>query len=312
VKNNTGSRAVGILGLLLLLFCTRLSSAQTTWNAADYDLYAGDFNGDGKTDILYIARDPAKVSGIATSDGAGPNTPWQSWQSNYLGIPWFGNHYKVIVADFNGDGKADILLQSTSPGDSYLLLTDGNGHVSAISQTINNAAMGLAWSASTAHIIAGDFNGDGKADLFLQSTSPSGVNAIVTADANGQFTASAPAQSWANSYLGLKWSTLNAVVYAGDFNGDGRADLLVQARPNILTVNLEMPVPVPVYPPNTNGIVYAQASSPIFALAGVQTWSRNSNGIDWSPATGNIVVGISMATDGRTSSFRGRMAQPAC
>src|SRR6516162_8731721 len=94
-----------------------LAGASMDWSKQDYDLYVGDFNGDGKADVLYIAKDPSKPSGIALSDGAGPNVPWQSWQSNYLGIPWYGNNYTVIVADFNGDGKADILLQRNAPGD---------------------------------------------------------------------------------------------------------------------------------------------------------------------------------------------------
>ena len=282
--------------LVKLLFCVtvlfaRVACATTDWSSQDYDLYAGDFNGDGKTDILYIAKDPSKTSGIALSDGSGPNIPWQSWQSNYLGIAWYGNNYNIIVADFNGDGKADIFLQAVKPGDSYLILTGTDGHITAVSQTVSNSAMGLTWSSDQHRIIAGDFNGDHKADLFLQSTSAAGVNAIVTADQNGQFTASAPTQTWGNSQFGFKWSTLNSIVYAADFNGDGIADLLVQAKPTFVTVNYDVPFPVPTYPPNANGLVLAQAGSPIFTLAGVQAWSRNGNGLDWSPKSSNLIVG---------------------
>jgi FG-GAP-like repeat len=269
--------------MLVLLVVTGIAHAATEWSAQDYDLYSGDFNGDGKSDILYIAKKPNLPSGIATSDSTGaPNTAWQSWGSNYLGINWSANAYNVIVADFNGDGKADIFLQSKAPGgNSYLLLTSSAGLVVSITQTITSGTLGLTWSADQQHLIAGAFgglvNGIPKAGLFLQATSPQGTNYVVPTDANGQFTV-APVQSWTDGFLGFKWSTQNANVFAGDFNGDGRTDLLIQAKPNFIIINYDVPFPIPTYPPNMNGVVLAQAGSPIFTAAGVQTWSRMSNG----------------------------------
>jgi hypothetical protein len=275
---------------VVLLMMSGLSYGQTVWNAQDYDLYSGDFDGDGRADILYIAKSPNNPSGIARSDGSSPDIAWQSWASNYLGINWSGNTYNVIVADFNGDGKADIFLQSVGPGNSYLLLTSSSGFVVGISQTIANGAMGLTWSADQHHIVAGDFNGDHKADLFLQATSSTGVDAVVLADANGMFTSASPNQTWSDGFLGFKWSTQSANVFAGDFNGDGLADLLIQAKPSFVMIDYDVPFPVPTYPPNLNGVVLAQASAPIFSPAGAQAWSRMSFGVDWSPLTTNLVI----------------------
>ena len=279
-------------GVFVLLSFSGLSHAATEWNAQEYDLYAGDFDGDGKTDILYIAKDPSMPSGIARSDGTGPNIAWQSWASNTFGINWSSNAYNVIVADFNGDGKADIFLQSVGPGNSYLLLTSNTGLVVGISQTIANGAMGLTWSADQHHIIAGDFNGDHKADLFLQATSASGTDAVVLADTNGMFTSASPAQTWTDGYLGFKWSTQGANVFAGNFNGNaaGQAGLLIQAKPVFVMIDYDVPFPVPTYPPNINGYVAAQSTSPIFTAVGAQAWSRMSDGVDWSPLTNNIVI----------------------
>ncbi|RPH54315.1 MAG: hypothetical protein EHM84_02055, partial [Lysobacterales bacterium] len=106
--------------LLSTVFLGTVATAATDWSAQDYDLYPGDFDGDGKTDLLYVAKDVSKASGIARSDGSAPNIPYQSWPSNYLGIPWHSNLYNVIVEDFNDDNKADLFLQRRTPGDHFL------------------------------------------------------------------------------------------------------------------------------------------------------------------------------------------------
>src|SRR5262245_10656943 len=68
--NKNGMRvATMVLGLI---GATAVNAA-TDWSTQDYDLYPGDFDGDGKTDLLYVAKDASKASGIARSDGTGPN-----------------------------------------------------------------------------------------------------------------------------------------------------------------------------------------------------------------------------------------------
>ncbi len=262
--------------------------ATTDWSAQEYDLYSGDFDKDGYSDILYVAKDPAKPSGIARSSGGAANVPWQSWPSNFLGIPWSRNQYNIVVADFNGDQRADILMQSVVPGDSYVLLTSSTGKVVGISQTINNSNLGLTWSADQHRIVSADFSGDGRKDLFLQATSPSGLNAVVTAGSSGTFT-TGPAQSWNDGYMGFKWSTANAIVFAGNFNSDAYGDLLIQAKPKWVTIDYEVPFPVPTYPPNMNGIAWGLYGG--FSPSAMTAWSRNYNGIDWSPLTSTLVVG---------------------
>lgn len=263
------------------------AQATNTWSTQDYDFFAGDFNGDGFTDVLFVAHSPSMPSGILLSDGTAPTVLGQTWASNYLGIPWSSDAYTVHVGDFNGDGKTDIFLQPSGPGDSYLLLTDSSGHISAISQTVPDHAMGLTWSTDQHHLVVGDFNGDGHADLFFQPTAPGGTSAVVYADVNGQFTSNTAEQSWADGYLGFNWSVSDANVYAGDFNGDGRADLLVQAQPTEGVTNGTLSFS---YPPNMNGVVLAQGSAEPFAINGVQSWGRNAFGVDWSPLTYNLVI----------------------
>ncbi|MFM7066737.1 MAG: FG-GAP repeat domain-containing protein, partial [Gammaproteobacteria bacterium] len=174
---------VPVVTAMVMALCACPAVAATDWAQADVDLYVGDFNGDNKDDMLYIARSPDRASGIALSsqgsDGVWrPAAGHQSWASGYLGIPWFGNYYRPVIGDFNGDGKDDILMQRRTPGDHFLLLADGTGKFTAIAQTIAEVSLGMAWSEAAHRLIAGDFDGDGRTDLFLQGLERNSTHAI--------------------------------------------------------------------------------------------------------------------------------------
>ena len=83
----------------------------------------GDFNGDGKDDILWQGSDGTPA--VWMMDGAhvdwlgtvGPFNPGPNWEIKGTG-------------DFNGDGRSDILWQG-SDGTPAIWLMDGNRAVSA-------------------------------------------------------------------------------------------------------------------------------------------------------------------------------------
>src|SRR5215510_6237834 len=135
-----------LLATVSMAFASYGASAQLPWSDQTHQIAFGDFNGDHRTDVLYVARDSSQSSGIALSTGSGPYATGQTWASNYLGISWSNANYKPIVADFNGDGKADILMQRQTAGDHYLLFANSAGRITAISQTISNTLGGQTWS----------------------------------------------------------------------------------------------------------------------------------------------------------------------
>src|SRR2546426_457828 len=169
-----------------------------TGSGASY-LASGDFNGDGKLDLVVANRSSGNVSVLL---GNGDGT-FQSAVNYDAGI----YPQSVAVADFNGDGKLDFAVANFHSGNVSVLLGKGDG---TFQTPINYDA------ADDPHSVAvGDFNGDGKADLAVANLASSNVS-VLLGNGDGTF------QSAVNYGTAAGWS-----VAVGDFNGDGKADFAV-------------------------------------------------------------------------------------
>jgi hypothetical protein len=202
-----------------------------------------DFNGDGKSDILFRNSSSGAVVGWQMSGGTVTSS------ATIATVPT--NWQIVAQRDFDGDGKTDILWRDTTSGAVALWLMNG--------LTLKQPAISIG-TVPTHWVIAGasDFNGDGNADILWYDTSTGTVAiwlmnggtvlqkgtvgtvplswSIFGTTPNGGIgwrNTSGAVALWgmngftiAHTYsLGTAPSVWN-VVGIGDFDGDGNDDLL--------------------------------------------------------------------------------------
>jgi hypothetical protein len=180
-------------------------STNVTW----HDVNVGDFNGDGTDDI--VGRASTGTWAILQSTGSGSthtNLGAGAWST---AVTW----HDVLVGDFDADGDDDVIGRA-STGAWYAAMSHGSGFTNVFAKSWSPTA---AWRDAR----VGDFNGDGRADVAARASSGAWYLLQPTGGTGGSTTFS--------TVLAGVWSTAVTWldVVAGDFTGDGRADIAGRA-----------------------------------------------------------------------------------
>lgn len=173
------------------------------------DFAAGDFNGDGKRDLVYWNYSTGEIY-VALSDGSKfipPEKPWGSFNGPSAPV-------RIFTGCFNQDNKEDLLFWVQTESTAYVALSNGNGFFPVKAMLEN-------WQDSAgSQIISGDFNGDKMSDLAAIDEN-SGVIRLALNDEAGFDTSVDENSTLANFVAGEGWQ-----VVSGDFTGDGIDDIL--------------------------------------------------------------------------------------
>ncbi|GFJ88384.1 FG-GAP repeat domain-containing protein [Phytohabitans rumicis] len=195
-------------------------------------LIAGDFNGNGLTDIALVRQTPGWGSiPIAFAQGDGSWAVTNGAAPNF--IPDWAHQpgVRLIAGDFNGNGLTDIALVRQTPGWASIPIAfaQGDGSWAVTNGPAPDFISDWAHQPGV-RLIAADFNGNGLTDIALVRQTP-GWASIPIAFANGDGTwtvTNGPAPDFIPA-----WAHQPGVrVVAGDFNGNGLTDLaLVRQTP---------------------------------------------------------------------------------
>ena len=197
-----------------------------SWQFKPNDQFlVGDVNGDGKDEVVvYNGVDwGVKYLGLLADDGSDGLQLIARFDGSMPG--WtFNTHDRFILADFDGDGRRDLLVfNGPDWGIPYLGLLRSTGTTFSLVQRFDGILPGWAMRPGDRHYV-GDLDGDGIDDLYVFN----GTN-------------------WTMAYLGMLRSTGNDLQmvrrydgnvpgwqmrthdqhWLADVDGDGKADLFV-------------------------------------------------------------------------------------
>ena len=167
----------------------------------------GDFNGDGKLDVIAVVSGSASLAVlIGNGDGtfSQPANDQVPLPPPNLGVS------AVSAIDLNSDGRLDLVY--TLVGD-YVNVTFGNGDGTFQSPTLITTGLTYQFSGQV-----NDLNHDGHPDIVVSGY---GVQVLLN-DGNGSFVQSPV-------YYGLTGNAGLGLLAIADFNGDGNVDILTGA-----------------------------------------------------------------------------------
>ncbi len=190
--------------------------------------FMGDFNGDGRQDVLIYDSASRRLYVYVTAAGIAAGVPSvDTAQSALLAVLASGVSV-VGVGDFNADGRADVLTE-TDTRDLVVLVNDSSvapGSPVALDDTKTGSI--VTPPAEFSVIGVADANDDGNADIYV--TNSGGVGGTVytymtSASVGGMPSLNSPA-SGSPFGGGASLATWSASV-VGDLNGDGRSDVMM-------------------------------------------------------------------------------------
>jgi hypothetical protein len=206
-------------------------------------LYTGDFNGDGRTDLLCRMGDGSFQLDLAGDFGSAYYATSTSGITS--SAAWCPLSRELHVGDFDGDGKSDLLCRDPSTGQhTYNLTALAPPYLDATT----NWTTSNGWCSHLgARLLVGEVNGDAYSDLFCHSKSDGhlfvALNNRTSTPFSGGTTDDVPGPDGisctSSSSCGngrecisgkctFRFCDVAAMgeVSVGDYSGDGRSDVV--------------------------------------------------------------------------------------
>jgi hypothetical protein len=205
----------------------------TSWTTSNIQrILTGDFNGDGKADI--IGQDSTgQLRAWPSTGDMSADAKLFTGSARIVGTGFSTTSFpRLLTGDFNGDGRTDLLAQNAS---GQLKAWASTGNLSGgVLFPGSGVVVGTGFTTTNIQrILTGDFTGDGRTDIIGQDS----TGQLRAWASSGDLSADAKLFPGPVRIVGGGWTTTNIPrILTGDFNGDGRTDIIRQDSTGLLRV----------------------------------------------------------------------------
>lgn len=256
---------------------------------------AADFDGDGKMDLvisnngsdqLTILKNNSVVDSFMFSTAATITVPSQPLQ--------------VVTADFNNDGKSDIVVPCF--GASSIVVLQNNATTGTLNSSSFSSPVSYPLSTGGFGVAIGDVNGDGKMDLVTSNFFADSFTVLRNEMTGATINASSFVYD-SSYFVGAGYGPLGITV--ADVDGDTKADVITANNFNnrvSIFESFEVPAIAAIDGPDTLCVnsTATYTSSHVDGATGYWSVANGHASVAWTPGindTSATVSGISAGTD---------------
>ncbi|MBD1929708.1 VCBS repeat-containing protein [Trichocoleus sp. FACHB-90] len=191
-------------------------------NPAATQFLTGDYDGDGKSDLFSIVTQETGTNSteVHVLSGASNYQNWRVHEGTPIGVNPAATQF--LTGDYDGDGKSDL----------FSIVTEGTGtnstEVHVLSAASNyqdyivHEGTPIGVNPVATQFLTGDYDGDGKSDLFSIVTQGTGTNSTEVHVLSG----ASNYQDWiVHEGTPIGVNPVATQFLTGDYDGDGRSDL---------------------------------------------------------------------------------------
>jgi len=245
---------------------------------------AGDFNGDGFSDIALTGGAGWQSIPVAFNTTSSSYHVVNTWSSDTVNFGYWASSpgASAVAGDFDGDGRTDIALTGVSTWTSIpVAFSNGDGSFHVTTQPVDTTFDYYA-SQPGARPVVGDFNGDGLSDIAIVGGTASNVIPVALSTGGGNFTLQLEAATSGDTNFALYATQPGVQAVSGDFDGDGKGDIALTGGSGWWTIPVAF---------STNGA---------FAVANWDIPSGDGNFPYYAPEPGVKAVSGDFNNDGKS------------